>query len=103
MYCRQCGYKLEDNERYCPQCGYNTQEKEYIRTDTNLQDVVNPWVNLLCFMIPAVGIFLFLVWLNTYPNKSKASLKWTIIGIIVRAIFGFVLYLFLFVRIFALF
>ena len=87
MKCSQCGYELEDNAVFCSHCGTK------YRHDNSLNDQPSLLVNALCFLFPVIGVFLFLVWLNTYPKKCKASALWAIIGILTRVVLGILFYI----------
>jgi competence protein ComGC len=46
-------------------------------------DIPGAGIKALSFFIPIVGLVLFLVWHNDYPNKAKAAGKFALIGFIV--------------------
>ena len=74
------GYELEDNAVFCSHCGTK------YRHDNSLNDQPSLLVNALCFLFPVIGVFLFLVWLNTYA-------LWAIIGILTRIVLGILFYI----------
>ena len=43
-------------------------------------DTPSTGLNILSFLIPLVGLILFLSWQNTTPIKAKAVGKWALIG-----------------------
>lgn len=43
-------------------------------------DTPSAGLNILSFLIPLVGLILFLSWQNTTPIKAKAVGKWALIG-----------------------
>jgi competence protein ComGC len=49
----------------------------------NTDDIPGVGIKVLSFLIPIAGLILFLVWHNDYPNKSRASGKFALIGFIV--------------------
>lgn len=46
-------------------------------------DTPSTGLNILSFLIPLVGLILFLSWQNTTPIKAKAVGKWALIGVCV--------------------
>lgn len=103
MYCNHCGAKLDDNGTYCPICGTKRdvyeKHNQVLHTTSN-NDEPHALVNLLCFFIPVLALFLFLVWLNTFPKKSKEAAKWGITGILARVCFSILFFVFFTLRVF---
>ena len=81
MYCSKCGTEITNQEHYCPKCGtglhstYHNQENDGNSTG----------MNILSFLIPLVGLILYLVWQGTYPVKAKGCGKWALISIVTYA------------------
>ena len=98
MYCSHCGAHLQDGAVYCPVCG--TKCDVSVHHNQVLNDEPHILVNILCFFIPILALFLFLVWLKTYPEKSKAAAKWGIIGILANVCLTIFIYVFLMFRMF---
>ncbi len=80
MYCHKCGKEVFENDQYCPYCGQLI--KNFV--DISVLDKPNIWINILCFFIPVVTIFFFLVWLKTFPNKAKSCALWGILGLLFK-------------------
>ena len=45
---------------------------------------------VLSFLIPIVGLVLFLVWKDSEPEKAKACGKWALIGFVVSFVLGII-------------
>lgn len=70
-YCSNCGSELIDNADVCLNCGKsvsNIQNVKLIRNDTG-------GFGLWClgFMIPIVGLILYLVWKDDKPLSAKSA------------------------------
>ena len=98
MYCSHCGAQLQDGTVYCPVCG--TKCDVSVHHNQVLNDEPHILVNILCFFIPVLALFLFLVWLNTFPKKSKEAAKWGITGILARVCFSILFFVFFTLRVF---
>ena len=75
MYCRNCGAKLNDNDRFCTYCGAlvspaNSENNQQAPTQVNYQSssIERPTVNtpkataaLVCSIIGFIGIFFTLI------------------------------------------
>lgn len=73
-YCNNCGKEVDDNAVICPFCGCAVASK-------NVEvDKPSTGLNILSFLIPLVGLILFLSWQNSTPIKAKACGKWALIG-----------------------
>ena len=73
-YCNNCGKEVDDNAVICPSCGCAVASK-------NVEvDKPSIGLNILSFLIPLVGLILYLSWQNSTPIKAKAVGKWALIG-----------------------
>ncbi|WP_028042809.1 zinc ribbon domain-containing protein [Candidatus Stoquefichus massiliensis] len=85
MYCHQCGKEVNSDVKYCPYCGAQlegraqTQQSGYRPIDTQPyhreEDESSFGFALLSFLIPVVGLVLYLVWNKEYPLKAKSCLR----------------------------
>lgn len=85
MYCHQCGKEVDSSVKYCPYCGAqldgHTQNQQggYRPIDTQPyrreEDESSFGFALLSFLIPVVGLVLYLVWNKEYPLKAKSCLR----------------------------
>ena len=59
VYCRDCGTKLEDNEKYCPNCG---AEKLICETKSSFNKLTFLLVLLVVFIVLFLAyIYLFVI------------------------------------------
>ena len=91
MYCRNCGKEIDDDVKFCPHCGTNlTQEQDYYQPmDQQVrkeEDAPSFWFALLSFIIPVVGLVLFVVWRNDYPLKAKSCLNGFICNVVLSVV-----------------
>ena len=75
-YCQHCGKEIMQKSFICPYCG--------CKTDTFMQQDDNPSVglNILSFILPIVGLVIYLANLDKTPEKAKSAGKWAIIGFV---------------------
>ena len=73
MYCKNCGNKLNENDKFCPSCGKQVNESQNPVPTNNYQvyDSGSFGWALLGFFIPIVGIILYFCWNNTKPKSAK--------------------------------
>lgn len=84
MFCEKCGAQLEANSTFCASCG-----SAVATTNNNaVKEEGSPvgWA-ILSFLIPLVGLILFITWKDSKPKTAKVC------GI--AALVGFVLNLLL--------
>ena len=72
MYCEQCGFKVEDDDKFCPRCGSRVdaleEEVEQIHTKKH-KSRAWIWILVILFLVVvAAGILLFF-----FLNKSDAA------------------------------
>lgn len=86
-YCRNCGVQIHDDAVFCPSCGVQQKEVKVTYKDTGSIG----WA-ILGFLIPVVGLVLWLVWIDEKPNSAKmagiGALVCVILSILI-SIFGF--------------
>ena len=64
-YCNNCGKEVSDNAVVCPFCGCAVASK-------NVEvDKPSTGLNILSFLIPLVGLILYLSWQNSTPIKAR--------------------------------
>ena len=91
MYCYQCGKEVSEDAKFCPYCGASlTQTKgsyQPIQTQTvSSEDAPHMGFAVLSFFIPIVGLILYLVWKDEFPQKAKSCLKGLISGIVLYVV-----------------
>ena len=115
MYCYKCGKEIRDDSQFCSFCGaeqfeeksssFDTAKKDqnanggsyaggwqngawnyYPHKQAAADDAPNTGFGVLSFFFPVVGLILFLVWQDSYPQRAKSCGKGAIIGVIVTAV-----------------
>lgn len=79
MYCKYCGEQIDDRASVCPKCGVAVAK-------SNSNDAPSGGFAFLCFLFPLLGLILYLVWKDDYPQKAKSCGKGAIIGVIVSIV-----------------
>lgn len=89
MFCSKCGKEINPDAVVCIYCGCSVQN-----TSTPAPAVVNDAPStgyaVLGFLIPLVGLILYLVNKDTYPQKAKSAGKGALIGFIVGIVFSII-------------
>lgn len=80
-YCSKCGNEVDDEAVICPKCGCAIGDNKVAATGKN--DAPSFGFALLGFLIPIVGLILYLIWKNDTPLKAKSAGKGALIGVIV--------------------
>ena len=91
MHCKNCGKEVNERAAVCPNCGVPTDEKAFSQNTVKENDAPSAGFAVLGFLIPLVGLILYLVWKGTYPLKAKSCGKGALIGVIVEFVLGFVM------------
>jgi len=87
MFCNKCGKEVDDEAVVCIGCGCS------LKTETSSpQSSEGPgcFLSVLSFLIPLLGLILYLVWKDSRPVASKACGKAALWGFIVGIIVGFI-------------
>ncbi len=82
-YCPKCGKQLVDEAVICVACGCAQSKKSFGKQT----DGSNFGWGFLGFLIPLLGLILYILWKDTMPKKAKSAG----IGAIVGAVAGFLL------------
>ncbi len=90
MYCKNCGQQIDDNAFVCPHCGV---AQRYVPQVQPIPDSGGFGWALLGFLIPIVGLVLYLVWKDTKPMTARSAGK----GALAAVIVGVVLYVLTFI------
>ena len=77
-FCSHCGKELLDEAMICPNCGCQVSSSE--------PDVSNTGLNIVSFLLPFVGLILYIIYHEKKPIKAKAIGKWALIGLAVGII-----------------
>ncbi len=87
MYCKTCGKEINDNAVICPNCGCETGK---VQQTQKAEDAPSFGYGLLGFLIPIVGLIMFLVWKNDYPLRAKSVGKGALISVIISVVFSII-------------
>jgi len=69
---------------------FNKSEGITLESETN--DKSDSGINIISFLIPIIGIFIYATQKHQYPIKAKAALDSAISGIVIGVILGFISY-----------
>jgi len=78
-YCTYCGKEIMDAAVVCPHCGCPASGTTVDLTP----DVSNTGLNVISFLLPFVGLILYIIFHEKAPIKAAAIGKWSLIGLIV--------------------
>lgn len=82
-YCSKCGQQVHDEAVICPYCGCAISGSTAV---TN--DAPSTGFAVLGFLIPIVGLILYLVNKDTAPQKARSAGRGALIGFIVGIVFS---------------
>ncbi len=69
MFCIHCGTKLDDDALFCTQCGAAVLPN---RQPAPVKERGRIGFGILGFLLPVVGLILFIVWHRQKPQRAKA-------------------------------
>ena len=85
-YCSKCGKEIEDDAIICVHCGRAVANAPA----TAAADAPNTGYAVLGFLIPLVGLILYLMNKDTAPLKAKSAGKGALIGVIASVVFSII-------------
>lgn len=80
MFCKTCGASINDEAVVCPHCGCATGKA------MNRVDAPSGGWAFLGFLIPILGLILYLIWKPEYPLRAKSVGKGALIGVIISVV-----------------
>lgn len=84
-YCTHCGCELHDTTTICEKCGCPT--KNVIIHDANTpEDLPSLGLNILGFLLPFIGLIMFIAIYNKSPNKAKSVGIWSLISFVLSVV-----------------
>ena len=85
MYCSHCGAVIFKVAEICPKCGCRVASGQTatIQNANPEQDSPNFGFAFLGFVIPLIGLILYIMWKNKTPLKAKSCGKGALIGFII--------------------
>ena len=94
-YCSKCGAEMDDKASFCPKCGSdqrttNPYQSPRPRPPADPNDSGSIGWAILGFLVPLVGLILFLVWMNTRPKSGKMAGIGALINVIASVVFSIV-------------
>ena len=78
MFCKNCGSEIDDKAYVCPHCGVKVQDEVVEDSGSKIG-----W-GILSFIIPLVGLILYLVWKTERPATAKLCGKCALIAVIIE-------------------
>ncbi len=89
MFCNNCGKQIDDKAVVCVHCGVPAKPANApVQTDEPL----GCFLSGVCFLVPLVGLILYLTWKDSAPTKSKQAGKMALIGFIVGVVVSIIYY-----------
>ncbi len=88
MYCSHCGKEVSGQAVICPYCGCMIREIKPVLYAP--RDKPNAGFATLSFFFPFIGLILYLVWKDDYPQRAKSAGTGAIVGTIVAVLFGII-------------
>lgn len=85
-FCRNCGAEIHDEAVVCINCGVSVEQPK----KTNADDKKSGGFAFLCFLVPLLGLILYLVWKDDYPLKAKSCGKGAIVGVVFSIVGGII-------------
>ncbi|MCH5191005.1 MAG: hypothetical protein J1F23_02440 [Oscillospiraceae bacterium] len=84
-YCQRCGNKCDPMAVVCVKCGSPFQSVN-MNTVPAQDDVPSTWLKVACFLVPILGLILYLIDRDKRPISAKAYGKMALIGLIVSIV-----------------
>ena len=85
-YCAHCGAQLNDESVICVKCGCPVGDAVIKSPAKN--DASSFGFAVLCFLMPTVGLILWLLWKDEYPKKAKSCGVGALVGLISGTVGG---------------
>ena len=79
MFCNNCGKEIPDGSAVCNYCGFRFQSGAPQYPAAN--DGPIGGLGIICFLVPIVGLILYLVWKDSTPMKAKGAGKAALWGV----------------------
>ncbi len=81
-FCRNCGTEVLDEAVVCVNCGTAITPTSMPKTDDKKSGA---WA-FLCYLVPVLGLILWLVWKDDYPLRAKSCGKGAIVAVVMGTI-----------------
>lgn len=89
MFCPKCGAEIDDKAVMCVNCGSTVTPMAPVGIQP-MEDNPSTLLKIVCFLVPIVGLILYLVMKDTRPVSAKAYGKWALISVIVSVVLGII-------------
>ena len=73
--CAKCGRKVENGQKFCEVCKNKQNGKSEIKVKNNFFKNYKKYLWILGFILPPVGLVLYLMWKNTKKVRRKLALR----------------------------
>lgn len=103
MKCKYCGHELQDGSTFCTQCGRSLGEKPKMKVARAIGEekpdvIVLPkdgpsfGFAFLSFLIPLVGLVLYLVWKDLLPRRAHSCGFGALVSVVVSLVLNVILF-----------
>ena len=82
-YCSKCGQQVHNDAVICPHCGCALSGSSAI-------DAPSTGYAVLGFLIPIVGLILYLVNKDSAPQKARSAGKGALVGFVLSLVFSII-------------
>lgn len=89
-YCCHCGKEVEEDAVICVHCGRLIATIKTTSVSKEEDKSSGLWV-FLGFLIPILGLVMYLVWKDEYPLKAKSAGQGALVSVIVGFVLGFII------------
>ena len=87
-FCPNCGVEVNEKANICNNCGAKLENNQFSRgTVSDKPDIV---LNIVSFLIPLVGLVLYIMYHEKAPNKAKSIAVWALIGFVLGLVFSLI-------------
>lgn len=86
MFCKECGKEIDDKAVICVHCGAETTPMPMGNARVPQVDEPSTLLKVVSFLIPLVGLILFIVMNDSQPISAKAYGKFALIGFIIGVV-----------------
>lgn len=86
-YCQNCGTQCVSQAVVCPNCGVPFHKENNV---VQIDEPTTP-LKVICFLIPIIGLILYILYQDKKPISAKEYGKMALIGVVVGVISAFVL------------
>ena len=83
MYCWNCGSEVDEKAEICLSCGVKL-DKGKADAKPVQSDSSSAGYGVLGFFFPIVGLILWLIWKDDYPNRAKSAGMGALISVAVN-------------------